>query len=342
MERVLGDNQAEIIIAGAGPAGISTALFLAKKGIRSILIDKETFPRDKICGDGLSGWVITMLRRIDPQLLVKLQQMSQQVASHGVRFYAPNFKSVSLPYTNREYPEDPPGHIIRRHDFDELLMQEAIKNPLIEVLQGVTIANLQHLAEGVVITDITGKHRITTSLCVIATGAGSKMARTVGVKKPDDKHQATGIRQYFEGVTGFQEGNFVDFYFLKEFLPGYLWVFPLPNGRANVGAGIRTDIIKNRKLSVKLIMEQAIIHHPELSERFKDAHPVSGVSAWTLPLGSKKMPISGDRYLLVGDAACLVDPFTGEGVGNAMWSGYAAADHIEKAIRGQPVRCDLQ
>ncbi len=123
------------------------------------------------------------------------------------------------------------------------------------------------------------------------------------------------------------------FYFLDEFLPGYLWVFPQTDGTANVGAGIRTDILKKRKLSLKQVMEKALVQNPHLAERFKNARPISGISAWNLPLGSKKIPLSGYRLLLTGDAASLIDPFTGEGVGNAMWSGFAAAEHIGKAMK---------
>lgn len=332
MERVLGTKQPEIVIVGAGPAGISAALFLAKKGIPSTLVDREKFPRDKICGDGLSGWVVTMLRRIDPRLPGKLQAMPGQLPSRGMRFFAPNLQAVALPYTNAGYPDEPPGHIARRIDFDHLLMREALENPLITVRQGINIANFEQKDNGIILTDITGKVRLTADLCVIATGAGSKFTRSVLPHTPDDKHFATGIRQYYSGVTGFHEGNFVDFYFLKEFLPGYLWVFPLPDGRANVGAGIRTDLLKKRKLNLKLVMEQALIQHPHLAERFRNAHPVSGVAAQSLPLGSKKVRLSGDRFLLAGDAGFLIDPFTGEGVGNAMWSGYAAAGHIADAI----------
>ncbi|MFA6128156.1 MAG: geranylgeranyl reductase family protein [Bacteroidales bacterium] len=332
MERVLTGQQSEVVIAGAGPAGISTALFLAKKGIRSILIDKETFPRDKICGDGLSGWVITMLRRIDPELLKKLQQSPDQLPSHGVRFFAPNMQSIALPYSNAKFPDDPPGHVIRRIDFDRLLMDEAKGNPLIEVIQGVAIGHIENGDDKVTLVDTTGNRRFSGKMCVIATGAGSKLARSLMHGAMGDKDRATGIRQYYQGVTGVYAENFVDFYFLDDFLPGYLWVFPLPDGRANVGAGIRTDILKKRKLKLKQVMENALTNNPHLAERFKHAEAISAPAARELPLGSKKIPLSGDRFLLTGDAGSLIDPFTGEGVGNAMWSGYAAAEHIANAL----------
>lgn len=333
MPGVLENRTPDILIAGAGPAGLATALFLAKQGIASTLVDKEVFPRDKICGDGLSGWVVSMLRRLDPELLARLQTMPNQLPSHGIRFYAPNMRSVALPYSDARYPGEPPGHVMRRIDFDRLLMEAAQKNPLIDVIQGITLANTKIEADGIILTDITGKHRFQAKLCVLATGATSKLVRSVFPDKHYPRHQATGIRQYYNGVTGFHEGNYVDFFFLGDFLPGYLWIFPLPDGRANVGAGIRTDLIKKRRISLKLVMEQALIHNPILAERFRNAVPVTGVSARELPLGSERVPLSGNRILLTGDAGSLVDPFTGEGVGNALWSGYAAAEHISKAMK---------
>ena len=321
-----------ILIVGAGPAGMSAALFLAKKGIPSTLIEKGTFPRDKICGDGLSGWVITMLRRIDPNLLKKLQDHPQQLPSHGVRFFSPNFRSLAIPYIAAKYPNDPPGHVMRRIDFDQILIDEIRSNELIRLVEGVSIDNLDISNNKVTLTDKTGTICFEGDLFVAACGAGSRLIRKMAPLEQEPRHHATGIRQYYEGVTGAEQGNFVDFFFLKKFLPGYLWIFPLPGGHANVGAGIRTDILKKRRLNLKALMEEAIRENPHLAERFKNARPVSGVSAWDLPLGSKKIPLSGNRFILTGDSAFLIDPFTGEGVGNAMWSGYAAAEHIQKAL----------
>lgn len=311
---------------------MSTALFLAKKGISSTLIEKETFPREKICGDGLSGWVVTMLRRIDPGLLKKLQDHPKQLPSYGVRFFAPNCRSLSIPYISAKYPDEPPGHVMRRIDFDQILVDAIRSNDRIHLVEGVCIDHLDIGTDKVTLTDTTGTKRFEGDFFVGACGAGSKLIRDLVPMDKDTRRHATGIRQYYEGVTGAGNGNFVDFYFLEKFLPGYLWIFPLPGGQANVGAGIRTDILKKRRVNLKSIMEEAIHENPHLAERFKNARPASGVAAWDLPLGSKKIPLSGNRFLLTGDSAFLIDPFTGEGVGNAMWSGYAAAEHAEKAL----------
>jgi flavin-dependent dehydrogenase len=273
-----------------------------------------------------------MLRNIDPGLVTKLQLSPNQLPSYGFRFFAPNMNSITLPFSNARFPNAPPGHVIRRIDFDRLLIDEARNNPLIEVIQGVTIANVETDIDGVTLVDLTGKLRYSARICVIAAGAASKLTRSLVPENTNTKHHATGIRRYYAGVKGIYQGNFVDFYFLKDFLPGYLWVFPLPDGRVNVGAGIPTDRLKKKKLKLKMMVEQALLHNPHLAERFREAHPVSGFGAWDLPIGSKKMKLSGNRFLLAGDSASLVDPFTGEGIGNAMWSGFAASEHIEQAL----------
>jgi flavin-dependent dehydrogenase len=115
-------------------------------------------------------------------------------------------------------------------------------------------------------------------------------------------------------------------------LPGYLWIFPLPNGQANVGAGMLSASISAKKVNLKESMLKAIEKSPVLKERFKNAELIGKIEGWGLPLGSKKRPLSGKHFLVTGDAGSLIDPFTGEGIGNAMYSGMLAAKHIEKCI----------
>ncbi|HHG83299.1 MAG TPA: geranylgeranyl reductase, partial [Bacteroidetes bacterium] len=135
-----------------------------------------------------------------------------------------------------------------------------------------------------------------------------------------------------KGVKGLDKDNFIELHFLKDFLPGYFWIFPLPNGMANVGVGMRSDKVAKRKVNLKLQMAEIIEKYPELRDRFADAEMVGGIKGYGLPLGSKKRKISGDGYLLIGDAASLIDPFTGEGIGNALYSGYFAALQAERDL----------
>jgi len=351
------NDDPHILIIGAGPAGVATALFLAKKGISSKLIDKDFFPRDKICGDGLSGWVVSMLHKLDMGLVEELETDKRALDSWGISFVAPNLKRLSLPYRNKKRPDEAPGYVIRRKDFDDLLIKKIKENPLIELFEGVKITSFKESTEGVEISDSLGLKVFKGNVVVFADGAVSKFAKEPGGIQKEDKHTATGIKIYYSGLkaqgsglkmersknpdlsvaqeerSGGEIRNSVEFYFLKSVLPGYLWIFPLPDGEANVGLGIRTDIMKKKKINLKKALLEAIRDTPELKERFKNAEQTSAVQAWGLPLGSKKRSISGNRFLLAGDAASLIDPFTGEGIGNAMNSGFHAAEHLEECMK---------
>ena len=115
-------------------------------------------------------------------------------------------------------------------------------------------------------------------------------------------------------------------------LPGYFWIFPLPNGEANVGVGMLSDVARRKKVNLKNELQDIIHNDPIISERFKNATLIGTVDGYGLPLGSKQRVISGERYLLTGDAAFLIDPFTGEGIGNALYSGRIAANQAAKAL----------
>ena len=146
----------------------------------------------------------------------------------------------------------------------------------------------------------------------------------------------TTIKTYYSGLypeykaetPADYPNNRLELYCLNGILPGYLWIFPLANGEANVGLGMRTDVLKKRRINLKTSLYQIIEETPELKERFKLAKQLSPIQAWRIPIGVQKRSLSGNRYLIAGDAASLCDPGTGEGVGNSLNSGFHAADHI--------------
>ena len=119
---------------------------------------------------------------------------------------------------------------------------------------------------------------------------------------------------------------------MNESLPGYFWIFPLPNGQANIGIGMLSKYVSKKKVNLKkLILE--VLESDKFKDRFKDAKLQGKIHGWGLPLGSKKnRPISGTRFMLVGDSGSLIDPFTGEGIGNAMFSGKWAAEQARDSL----------
>ncbi|MEM6698154.1 MAG: NAD(P)/FAD-dependent oxidoreductase, partial [Bacteroidota bacterium] len=118
---------------------------------------------------------------------------------------------------------------------------------------------------------------------------------------------------------------FIELHYVKELYPGYLWIFPLPNNQANVGLGMRKDKLNKYKVNMQKTLVRILKEHPRFKERFGNAELTQKIRGFGLPFGSKKRKISGDHYMLIGDAASLIDPLTGEGIGNAAISGQYAA-----------------
>ena len=323
-----------VCIIGAGPGGVATALRLSYLGIDSVLIDKATFPRDKVCGDAVSGKVTTLLNRLDPEILLRFHAAPVHRSIWGVTFFAPNGKAIRLPFQGK-YPLEigpAPGYVSKRMDFDHFLVEEVKRRKNIDLHLGVEIRDFERCADGWRIRDSSGQFERHCRLLILANGAQSAFSRKVANLAIDTKHHAGAVRAYYQGVKGMDRDNFIELHFLKGLIPGYFWIFPLPNGEANVGLGMRTDIIKRRGVNLRDTLQDIIKNNPNIRDRFQDAELIGKVQGYGLPLGSKSRRLSGDGFLLVGDAGHLVDPLTGEGIGNAFYSGFIAAELAEKCI----------
>jgi len=327
--------ETEVLIVGAGPAGCSTAFHLSNKKIPHVLIDKASFPRDKICGDALSGKVVQELNRIDRKLIEEIKKDTNSfLPSFGVQFVSPNGNSVDIPFkTDLSTIKNAPGYISPRIHFDNFLISK-LRTDSTTFLEKTSIEDIKKGKDGIAAKLINHGDviNIKAKLIVGADGERSIIARQLGNHKQYDKHFCAGVRAYYSNVKGLHQYNFIELHFLPEFLPGYLWIFPLPNGRVNVGAGMLSSSVKKNKVALRQKLHELLTSHPRFKSRFSDAIPEGQTKGWGLPLGSKRRSLSGDHFLLTGDAASIIDPFTGEGIGNAMVSGRHAADCIENAI----------
>lgn len=324
----------QVCIVGAGPGGAATALKLSYLGIPCILIDKSVFPRDKVCGDAISGKVTTLLNRLDPEIMQRFRALPTQIGVWGICFIAPGRRELRLPfavdYSQTDAP--PPGYVARRLDFDDFLIQEIKRRDNIQFFDNTAIEGFERTEEHWIVRDKSGAFAVRAPLLIIANGAHSAFSRKIAGHEKDPKHHAGAVRAYFKNVRNTDSDNFIELHFLKQLVPGYFWIFPLPGGYANVGLGMRSDIISKKRLNLRKKLLEVIESHPPFRERFQDAELVGEIVGYGLPLGSKKRLLSGDGYMLVGDAAHLIDPLTGEGIGNAFYSGFIAAEQAQQCL----------
>ncbi len=314
----------DILIAGAGPAGCSTALFLAEKGYSVAIIDKAVFPREKICGGALSDRAINTILRMPGNIPNEFINLQNKVSIQGVRISSPSGNILDLPIKyDTDYGN---GLIFLRKDFDYFFYQQIKKYPNIHVFEEKKIKK-------VYVTDkkvIAHCQDIEFSGEVIAgcDGAYSRTARDLSSIKTSPKHYCIGYRTYYKDIKGLHPDNFLELHFIKKITPGYLWIFPLHDGSCDVGIGAMASTLKKKNIHLDQLLVDILETDGYFASRFKKATQTEKIQSHVLPLGSRKLPLSGKRYVLAGDAASLIDPFTGEGIGNALLSGEIAAHHL--------------
>lgn len=320
----------DLIVVGGGPAGATAALYASRIGLKTLLVDKQEFPRDKICGDALSGKSVGILR--DLGLLDKVRALPG-ASVHTITFGSPDHTSAEIDVSGNGSTE---GFVIRRKVFDNFLFQEA-KSVVDTCLEGFSVRDL--LIENGYVRGVRGSQRgegdvqeYRGRLVLGADGFSSIVARKTGLYDHDPKHSVVALRCYYQNVKGLNDQ--IELHYLGEVNPGYFWIFPLEDGRANVGIGMLHDIMKRRKVNLKEALGWAINSAP-FTGRFSGSEALEEPVGWNLPVGSKHRQILGDGYMLLGDAAGLIDPFTGEGIGNAMYSARVAVETARQACESE-------
>jgi menaquinone-9 beta-reductase len=312
----------DVIIAGAGPAGATMALMLAGAGMKVTVVEKDRFPRGKVCGDALSGKVVSILKRMPGDAWADFVSTVPKTPSTGIRFISPGLCETDLIFP-RERDHSPAGYICPRREFDSFLASRLKDRDDILLLEGEKATGVEYGSRNISL--VTENYRISGNLLAGADGVHSVVRRALVGSSPPAGTLCTGIRAYYKGVTGFREGGLIELFFLRDLLPFYFWIFPEANGLCNVGFALTRKTISKNRISMMKMLEQIIHSNPLIAPRFVSATMTGKPEAHSLPLGLPPGPFSGDRVMLLGDAAALVDPFTGEGIGQAMASGEVAA-----------------
>ena len=331
------DKHYDIIIVGGGPAGTSAALYAHKMGLKTIILDKNTFPRDKICGDALSGKSVKYMRELGV-----LDQVANLNGStiRRITFGSPSHKQFDIHLNNPQNKGDiKEGYVIPREIYDNFLFEKA--KEVTEIIENFNVNDL--LYENNKIIGISGKHKkevhqIYAPLILGCDGAKSTIARKLGFHTEDQENTAIAIRCYYEGVKGLTDQ--IELHFVDEVLPGYFWLFPAGDNIANIGLGLSKKFAKKDERKLSQILDE-VTASPYFKDRFSDAKKLEKPKGWSLPLGRIQRPSYGDGFMLLGDAAGLIDPFTGEGIGNAMASAKFAVEVASQAKKNNDYSKDV-
>ncbi len=324
-------NEFDAIVVGAGPGGSAMALYLAKQGKKVALLDKAVFPRDKVCGDAVGTRAVAVMRELGIS-----EQMDENLHEkvYGVIFSSPKRQVIHIRFPNTDPATGKGGYVCRRQVFDGFLFSHAKKKVAL-TKEGFTVTDLIRDGEKIMgvrgIDNATKKtEELLAKIVIGADGASSIVAAKLGLNTPKPEHECIALRQYYENISDCT--NNIEIHFVESLLPGYFWIFPLENNTANVGVGMLTSDIKQKNIKLQEAMFDVIQNDPLFRERFAKAKAISDVKGWRLPLGSFRRKAAGNGWILLGDAASLIDPFSGEGVGNAMASARVADRVLAKAF----------
>jgi menaquinone-9 beta-reductase len=328
--------KSEIAIIGAGPSGTTLSIALAQKGIPHLILDAATFPRDKVCGDGLDLKVFRILRHLFPEITTsEVFNKEEFMECWGCRVINPNRSVTDFDHSKQNEKEGRPiFRTSKRYNFDQFLVNRLNAN-YADFRQNTKVTGIEKEGDNwkLQATDATGDLEIQCKLLIGADGDHSVVLRNLGDRKIDRKNYAGSVRQYWAGIEGFHPKNLIEVFFVPEYPMSYFYIFPLPNGEANVGYGMVSEVIAQKKLNLREIFAKVIETDPYMSPRFKNAKPLEEPIGWGLPLASRRRKTFGDGYLLLGDAASLICPMNGEGIGTGMLSGYIASFFIENALK---------
>jgi geranylgeranyl reductase family protein len=329
---------ADVIIVGAGPGGATTATYLARAGLDVLLLEKTNFPREKVCGDGLTPRAVKQLINLG----IDTSESAGWLHNKGLRIVGGGHR-LEIPWPDlAAFPEY--GLVRPRADFDELLARTAaaagarlhedtpVTGPIIDDRTGRVIG---------VVARAKGEppREFRAPVVIAADGNSSRLALSVGREKRDDRPMGVAVRTYYKSPRDKDEWleSWLELWDGTDLLPGYGWIFGMGDGTCNVGLGILNTSDAFQKVDYKSLLAKWLDQTPE-EWGFRDVNRTQEVRGAALPMGFNRQPHYERGLLLVGDAGGMVNPFNGEGISYAMESGALAAEIVAQAhARGSAV-----
>lgn len=326
-------TERDVIVVGAGPAGATAATALAQKGYDVLLIDRDQFPRDKTCGDAVPAGAVELLWRLGMrEKLEKAVQRGELYPLEGMLLVSPRGHELHAKFQHGQRGSD--SYVAPRIYFDALIQEHAVASGA-EFRQAQAKAPIVEAGKVVGIrAQVNGSVKELRARVVIgADGVTSVITRHLRPKTRQhrDEHRAVALRAYIEDIEEFPRE--VEFYLYKDILPGYAWIFPIGENRANIGLGMRLDQFRQKKYNLEKML-QDFLEMPAIKKRLLRGGQLRDVATWQLNFGSQKnLHHVYDGAILVGDAAGFINPLTGGGIHNALVSADLAAQVADDALQ---------
>ncbi|MDW5329140.1 geranylgeranyl reductase family protein [Plantactinospora sp. KLBMP9567] len=331
------DYDADVIVVGAGPGGSTTAYHLARHGVRVLLLEKTEFPREKVCGDGLTPRAVKQLVKLGVDTSPEagwLRNRGLRVIGGGVRLELDWPELASFP----NY-----GLVRTRLDFDDLLAKRAVEAGA-ELRTGVNVTGpvLDESGRVVGVTAESGPDkaaaRFSAPLVIAADGVSGRLPLALGINKREDRPIGVAVRRYYRSPAKHDDNYLESWLELRskehpdKLLPGYGWIFGMGDGRVNVGLGALNSSAAFGKTNYRRLLVDWLAGTPAewgMTDETNADGPILGAA---LPMGFNRVPHYTRGVLLVGDSGGMVNPFNGEGIAYAMESGELAAEIVVQAL----------
>jgi geranylgeranyl reductase family protein len=325
-------DEADVIVVGAGPAGATTAFYLAQSGLDVLLLEKSRFPREKVCGDGLTPRAVKTLVSMG----ISVTEQDGWVRNKGLRVIGAG-KRLELSWPElASYPGY--GLVRTRHDMDETLARRA-QQAGARLLEGVTVTGPVRGERTGRITGVKGRpdgeaeRTYKARVVVAADGNSSRLSVGMGLRKRDDRPLGVAVRTYYQTPRHDDDylESWLDLWDGDRLLPGYGWIFGMGDGTSNVGLGLLNTSAAFGHTDYHALLRKWLKGMPA-EWGFTEENRTQPIRGAALPMGFNRTPHYHQGLLLVGDAGGMVNPFNGEGIAYAMESGEILARTIVQAL----------
>ncbi|MEU7989189.1 geranylgeranyl reductase family protein [Streptosporangium canum] len=329
-QRNVAEADADVIVVGAGPAGSTTAFHLAQAGLDVLLLEKTTFPREKVCGDGLTPRAVKQLiaMGIDIDAPGWVRNKGLRVVGGGLRF------ELDWPELS-SYPDF--GLVRTRQDFDEILAANAVRGG-VRLLQGVNVtAPILDDRSGHIVGVVAKKDGEEVSyrsrLVVAADGNSTRISLAMGLHKREDRPMGVAVRTYFESPRHDDDylETWLELWDGDTLLPGYGWIFGVGDGTSNVGLGLLNTSESFKGMDYRDLLRRWVKNMPP-EWGYVEENMTTPIRGAALPMAFNRQPHYTRGLVLVGDAGGMINPFNGEGIAYAMETGQIAAETIVQAL----------